>query len=113
MPKAIWHGTVIAESRDAVRVERKTYFPRDDVRVDLLEVSDRTSVCPWKGTARYYSVVVDGDRNRDAAWEYPKPREGAVELRDRIAFWRGVRIVRDVDEPRPGLVGYVLRLVSR
>jgi uncharacterized protein (DUF427 family) len=92
MPKAIWNGTVIAESDDTVVVERNHYFPRDAVRADVLRPSETTSFCPWKGTAQYYSLEIDGQLNRDAVWYYPEPREAAKEIRDRLAFWKGVEV---------------------
>jgi uncharacterized protein (DUF427 family) len=88
--RAIWNDTVIAESDDTVVVEGNHYFPLSSVRADTLQPSDRQSVCPWKGTANYYDVVVDGQRNADAAWYYPTPKEAAQQIADRVAFWRGV-----------------------
>ncbi|HEX8445067.1 MAG TPA: DUF427 domain-containing protein [Sphingomonas sp.] len=93
MTEAVWNGQVIARSDDIVTVEGNAYFPRDAVMPGVLQDSARTSVCPWKGTARYHSIVVDGAENQDAAWYYPEPKPAAAEIRDRIAFWRGV-IVR-------------------
>jgi len=92
MPRATWNGAVIAESNDTVVVEGYTYFPRDSVNAELLAPSDHTSACPWKGQASYHTVVVDGQRNPDAAWEYRDPKPAAAAVRDRIAFWRGVRV---------------------
>ena len=92
MPRATWNGAVIAESDDVVIVDGYTYFPRNAVRPDALASSDHTSACPWKGQASYYSVTVDGQRNQDAAWEYRDPKPAAAAVRDRIAFWRGVRV---------------------
>lgn len=92
MPKAIWNGTVIAESDDTVVVERNHYFPRDSVRADLLKHSATTSVCGWKGTASYYSLEVDGKTNADAVWYYPEPKDAAKEIADRLAFWKGVEV---------------------
>lgn len=92
MVRAEWNGKVLAESDDVVMVEGNAYFPPDAVDPAVLVGSDRTSVCPWKGTARYYHVVVDGDENRDAAWYYPEPKEAASAIGDRIAFWRGVAV---------------------
>jgi uncharacterized protein (DUF427 family) len=83
---------MIAESDDTVIVEGNHYFPRSSVRADLLLPSDTTSICPWKGTAHYHSLVVDDQFNRDAAWYYPEPKPAATEIRDRIAFWRGVEV---------------------
>lgn len=92
MPKAIWNGAVIAESDDTVLVEGNHYFPRDAVDPAVLRPSSTTTVCPWKGTASYHSIVVDGKENRDAAWFYPEPKSAAAEIRDRIAFWKGVEV---------------------
>ncbi|KPF74606.1 hypothetical protein IP68_12700 [Blastomonas sp. AAP25] len=92
MPKAIWNGTVIAESDDTVVVERNHYFPRDSVRADLLKPSATTSVCGWKGTASYYSLEVDGKTNADAVWYYLEPKDAAKEITDRLAFWKGVEV---------------------
>ena len=91
--KAIWNNKVIAESDETVIVEGNHYFPEDKVRKDLLTDSDTHTVCPWKGTASYYNVVVDGEENRDAAWYYPDPSDAARDIRDHIAFWHGVQVV--------------------
>ncbi len=88
--KAIWNGTVVAESDDTVAVEGNHYFPPDSVNGEYFENSDEHSVCPWKGTASYYDVVVSGERNAGAAWYYPKPKLAASEIKDHVAFWRGV-----------------------
>ena len=90
--KAIWNGVTVAESDDTVVVEGNHYFPRADVDPSVLEKSPTTSVCPWKGTAHYYTLDVDGERNEDAAWYYPEPSEAAAQIRDRVAFWKGVRV---------------------
>lgn len=90
--KAIWNGTVIAESDDTVVVEGNHYFPADSLDRDLLRPSDTHTVCPWKGTASYWSLEVDGETNRDAAWYYPDPKDAAASIRGRVAFWRGVRV---------------------
>lgn len=94
MPSALFNGQVIADSPTFVEVEGNVYFPRSAVRTDVLTPSDTTSVCPWKGTARYHTVSVDGVESRDAAWYYPDPKPEAAEIRDHIAFWRGVEIRR-------------------
>jgi uncharacterized protein (DUF427 family) len=91
--KALWKGTVIAESQDTVVVEGNHYFPKDSVNPAVLEPSAHTSVCPWKGTAHYYSLNVDGERNENAAWYYPEPKDAARQIRDRVAFWKGVSVV--------------------
>lgn len=95
MVRATWNGQVIAESDDTVVVEGNHYFPRDAVRDDVLVASDTTSVCPWKGTASYYSLVVDGQQNTDAAWYYPTPKDAAAEITGRVAFWKGVQVSAD------------------
>lgn len=91
--KAIWKDTVIAESDDTVVVEGNHYFPREAVRADLLADSATTTICPWKGTANYHSLRVGGDENRDAAWYYAEPKDAAKQIRGRIAFWKGVKVV--------------------
>ena len=92
MPKAIWNGTVIADSDDTVMVEGNHYFPRGAVDPAVLRPSSTTTVCSWKGTASYHSLVVDGKENKDAAWFYPEPKSAAAEIADRIAFWKGVEV---------------------
>ena len=92
--KAIWKDQVIAESDDTVVVEGNHYFPIESANRALLRDSESHTVCPWKGTASYYDVVVDGDVNSDAAWYYPEPKDAAKEIRGRIAFWRGVRVTQ-------------------
>lgn len=92
MVKAVWNGATIAESDDTVVVEGNHYFPRDAVDASLLLPSDTQTICPWKGTASYYSLAVDGAENRNAAWYYPDPKPSAAEIRDRIAFWKGVQV---------------------
>lgn len=90
--RAIWNGTVIAESDDTVVVENNHYFPRESLRDEYLRPSSTTSVCPWKGTASYYSLEVDGQTNADAVWYYPEPKDAAKQITDRVAFWKGVRV---------------------
>ena len=92
MVEAQWNGTVIAASDACVVVEGNQYFPKDAVHAENLQPSTRTSVCPWKGTAHYYDVVVGGQVNKDAAWYYPEPKSAASEIKDRIAFWKGVEV---------------------
>ena len=89
MTTAIWNGTVIARSDDTVVVESNHYFALDAV-TSTLTPSATTTVCPWKGTASYYSVEVDGQTNVDAAWYYPAPKDAAKEIKDRVAFWKGI-----------------------
>ena len=92
MTTATWNGVVIAESDDIVTVEGNAYFPRESVRDDVLRDSDTHTVCPWKGTASYLDLEVDGQVNRDAAWYYPTPKDAAKEITGRVAFWKGVRV---------------------
>jgi uncharacterized protein (DUF427 family) len=92
MTRAIWNGQTIAESDDTVVVEGNHYFPRDAVRDEYLQPSDHHTVCSWKGTASYHHVVVDGQRNENAAWYYPEPKDAAKEITERIAFWKGVQV---------------------
>ena len=92
MVKAVWNGAVIAESDDTVVVEGNHYFPRAAVNAELLRDSATRTSCPWKGTAHYHTLAVGGAENRDAAWYYPDPKQAAAEIRDRIAFWKGVQV---------------------
>lgn len=88
--KAMWKGQVLAESSDTVVVESNHYFPRDSLLEDYFTPSDKTTHCPWKGDASYFSIQVEGDVNPDAAWYYPQPKDAAHEIAGRVAFWRGV-----------------------
>ncbi len=90
--KATWNGVVIAESDDIVTVEGNAYFPSSSVKPGLLKDSSHTSVCPWKGTAHYYSIDVQGAVNENAVWFYPAPKDAAKEIKDRVAFWKGVKV---------------------
>lgn len=90
--KAIWNGSVIAESDDTVVVEGNHYFPAASVDASVLRPSATTSHCPWKGDASYYSLEVDGQTNADAAWYYPQPKEAAANITDHVAFWKGVDV---------------------
>lgn len=92
MAQAEWNGRVIARSADTVVLEGNHYFPEDAVDHSRLERSATTSVCPWKGTAHYYTLMVDGKENPDAAWYYPDPSPEAAHIKGRIAFWKGVRV---------------------
>ncbi len=91
--KAIWNGKIIAESNETRLIEGNHYFPADSLKNEHFEKTDLTSVCPWKGTANYYSVKVDGKTNENAAWYYPSASEMAKAIEGRIAFWRGVEVV--------------------
>ena len=90
--KAIWNGAVLAESDDTVVVEGNHYFPPDSISREHFRESETHTVCPWKGKASYYDVVVGGEVNRDAAWYYPQPKDAAKEIKDRVAFWHGVKV---------------------
>lgn len=90
--KATWNGHVVAESDDIVVVEGNAYFPASALDRSVVKDSAHTSVCGWKGTARYYTLSVDGAENRDAVWYYPEPKPGAAQVRDRVAFWKGVEV---------------------
>lgn len=90
--QAVWNGVVVAESDDTVVVEGNHYFPRESLREELLELSDRRSVCPWKGQAQYLTLLVEGKQNKDAAWSYASPKPAAEEIRGRVAFWKGVSV---------------------
>jgi len=90
--RAVWNDTVLAESDETVVVENNHYFPPTSVRWDHFAASDTTSVCPWKGTASYYDVVVGETRNPGAAWYYPDPKDAATEIKDHVAFWKGVQV---------------------
>lgn len=92
MAKATWGGKVIAESDVTVVVEGNQYFPLSAVKNEFLKPSNHTSVCPWKGIAHYYHVEVAGIKNDNAAWYYPEPKPAAAEIKDRVAFWKGVRV---------------------
>jgi len=94
MAKAIWQGTVIAESDEFEVVEGNVYFPPGSIKEEFLEPSTHQSVCPWKGTAAYYDVVVDGKRNASAAWYYADPKDAAANIKDHVAFWNGVKVER-------------------
>ena len=90
--KATWNGVVIAESDETVIVEGNHYFPKNSVKSDYLKESQLHTTCPWKGEASYYTLVVDGEENPDAAWFYPEPSEAAKQIKDYVAFWRGVEV---------------------
>ena len=90
--RATWNGEVIAESADTVAVEGNEYFPLSDVKAEVLRPSETHTTCHWKGLASYYDVAVDGKVNHDAAWYYPTPSPAAAQIKDRVAFWRGVKV---------------------
>ncbi|WP_416409330.1 DUF427 domain-containing protein [Agrobacterium rosae] len=90
--KATWNGAIIAESDDTVIVEGNHYFPIGSVKNEYLRSSQTKSSCPWKGQASYYTLEVNGQKNADAAWFYAEPKPAANEIKDRVAFWKGVQV---------------------
>jgi len=114
--KAIWNGVTLAESDDTIVVEGNHYFPGIALDREYVVESDTHTVCPWKGVASYYSVVVDGKRNNDAVWYYPDPSPAAEKVRGRVAFWRGVQVVAGDEEDGSGREsrhGLLVRLLNR
>jgi uncharacterized protein (DUF427 family) len=93
--KAVWNGKTIAKSSDTVQLEGNEYFPRDAVNQEYLKESETRTKCPWKGTAFYYDLEVEGDLNKDAAWYYPEPSEAAQKIKGHVAFWKGVEVSDD------------------
>ena len=90
--KAIWNNAVIAESDNTVVVEGNHYFPPDSVNTAYLQATTTNTICPWKGVASYYTLDVEGQQNRDAAWYYPTPKDAAKQIAGYVAFWRGVKV---------------------
>lgn len=94
MAKALWNEAVLAESDQFELVEGNVYFPATAIKRDYFQGSDTHTTCPWKGVASYYNVVVNGKTNPDAAWYYPAPKDAAKQIKDHIAFWKGVSVER-------------------
>jgi uncharacterized protein (DUF427 family) len=92
MAKAIWENTIIAESDKTVEVEGNQYFPADKIKSEYFSPSAKHTECPWKGTASYYNVKVNGKTNADAAWFYPNPKSEAKQIQNYVAFWKGVKV---------------------
>jgi uncharacterized protein (DUF427 family) len=92
MSRAIWNGTVVADSPDTVVVENNHYFPADSIKREYFQPSETHTVCHWKGNASYYTLSVNGQTNPDAAWYYPDPKPDAEQIKDRVAFWKGVKV---------------------
>lgn len=90
--KATWNGATLAESEDTIVVENNQYFPKSSIKQEFFKQSNTHSTCPWKGEASYFSVLVDGQENKDAAWYYPEPKDAAKEIKDYVAFWKGVKV---------------------
>lgn len=93
--KAIWNDKIIAESNETIVVENNHYFPKNSVNGDFIEKSNTNSVCPWKGLASYYNVIIDGETNANAAWYYSEPKEKAKEIKNYVAFWKGVKVINE------------------
>ena len=91
--KAIWNNQVIAESNETIVIENNHYFPATSLNMGFFKASETNTHCPWKGEAHYYSIVVNGKENTDAAWYYPAPKDAAKEIKGYVAFWRGVDVV--------------------
>lgn len=91
--KAFWKNTLIAESKDTIVVEGNHYFPLEAVNKNYLKPSKTQTNCPWKGNASYYSIEIDGEINKDAAWYYSEPKEAAKQIKGKVAFWKGVEII--------------------
>ena len=94
MPRAIWNGTIVAESETFETVDGNTYFPPEAIRREYFKPSNTTSDCHWKGTANYYTLEVKGEKNVDAAWYYAEPKPAAENIKNHIAFWNGVTVER-------------------
>jgi uncharacterized protein (DUF427 family) len=92
MAKAMWEGEVLAESDRCEEVERNQYFPPDAIKAEHFKASATQTVCPWKGTASYYDIEVNGKRNHDAAWYYSDPKPAAKQIKGYVAFWKGVKV---------------------
>ena len=92
MAKAIWNGQLLAESENTVMVEGNHYFPPESINKEFLTKSPQTSICPWKGAASYFDIKVEGQVNKAAAWVYPKPKSAASNIKDHVAFWKGVQV---------------------
>ena len=92
MAQATWQGVVLAQSDETIEIEGNQYFPPDSVNRQYLEDSATHSTCPWKGEASYYTLVLNGNKNPDAAWYYPDPKEAAAQIKGYVAFWKGVAI---------------------
>ena len=90
--KAIWNGKILAESEDTIVVENNHYFPANSIREEFFTKTDHHTTCPWKGLASYYSLEVDGETNPNAAWYYPDPKDAAKQIKNHVAFWKGVEV---------------------
>ena len=92
--KALWKGEILAESNETVTVEGNHYFPMESIKKEFFEESDHHTTCFWKGEASYFTLNVNGEKNKDAAWYYPNPKDAAKPITNRVAFWKGVEVVK-------------------
>jgi uncharacterized protein (DUF427 family) len=92
MAKATWNGEVLAESNETIEVEGNQYFPKESINMQYFKESETQTVCPWKGTASYYTLSVNGEENTDAAWYYPQTKHAAKDIENHVAFWKGVEV---------------------
>lgn len=90
--KATWNNQTLAESNDTIVIENNHYFPASTIKKEFFKASSKHTSCPWKGEASYYTIEVDGQKNEDAAWFYPNPKDGAKEIKGYVAFWKGVKV---------------------
>jgi uncharacterized protein (DUF427 family) len=90
--KATWNNQTVADSDDTIVIENNHYFPASSIKKEFFKSSEKHTTCPWKGEASYYSLEVDGQKNEDAAWYYPSPKDAAREIKDYVAFWKGVKV---------------------
>jgi len=90
--KALWNGKILAESDDTIMVENNHYFPKESLNPEFFQESANHTLCHWKGEASYYDVIVNGEKNPDAAWFYSEPKDMAKHIKDRVAFWKGVAV---------------------
>lgn len=95
MYTARWNGQIIAQSDKTIEIEGNQYFPPKDVKMEFFSTTDHHTTCPWKGYAHYYTIDVNGSRNENAAWYYPEPKDAAKEIKDYVAFWKGVTVTKD------------------
>ena len=91
--KAIWNDAILAESSETVVIEKNYYFPEDSINKEYFRASETHTVCGWKGTASYYDVAAGGETNKDAVWFYPEPKDAAQEIKNHVAFWKGVEVI--------------------
>ncbi len=92
--KAIWNDVILAESDDTIMIEGNHYFPPESIHKEYFKLSDSKTICPWKGVASYYTIVVNGQENKDAAWYYADPKDAARQIKNHVAFWKGVKVVK-------------------